>query len=139
MLYSQINFQCDNCVDDCDHHCQWVNNCIGRRNYTTFFSLLLSGVRTVSHDVNILTLNDVSFSKTLTLVFVIITTALHLYYLTTSSESSFRHTLSETPVSVLCFCLSIVLIWPVTALFSYHVRLIALNITTIEQVGIVLA
>ncbi|KDR73618.1 hypothetical protein GALMADRAFT_228060 [Galerina marginata CBS 339.88] len=105
---------CDNCVDGCDHHCQWVNNCVGRRNYTTFFVLLLSA--------------------TTTLILIICTSALHLYLLTRREHIGFRQALSKGVGSALVFCMSICVIWPVAALMSYHMRLLLLNITTIEQI-----
>ncbi|KAF8660617.1 hypothetical protein AX16_001596 [Volvariella volvacea WC 439] len=105
---------CDNCVDGCDHHCQWVNNCVGRRNYTSFIVLLSSA--------------------TTTLILVICTAALHLWFLTQRENINFRTALGRGWGSAVVFCLSIVVIWPVAALLSYHMRLLLLNITTIEQI-----
>jgi len=106
---------CDNCVDGCDHHCQWVNNCVGRRNYTHFFALILAA--------------------TLTLCLVIVTSALHLSILTREKGvSDFSHALSKGVGSAIAFCLAATVIWPVGALLVYHVRLLCLNVTTIEQI-----
>lgn len=105
---------CDNCVDGCDHHCQWVNNCVGRRNYAAFFMFLLSAV--------------------LTMMYIIVTCALHLYFLTTRRHISFRKALEEGAGSAVAFSMSLVVIWPVLALLSYHLRLLVLNVTTIEQI-----
>lgn len=105
---------CDNCVDGCDHHCQWVNNCVGRRNYTVFFAFLLSAV--------------------LTLCLVICTSAIHLYLLTRRNHENFRRAVANGLGSAIAFSLSIIVVWPVTALLAYHMRLLLLNITTIEQI-----
>ncbi|PLW34036.1 hypothetical protein PCANC_18860 [Puccinia coronata f. sp. avenae] len=33
---------CDCCIDGIDHHCSYLNNCIGSRNYRSFFAFLIN-------------------------------------------------------------------------------------------------
>ena len=39
--YSYHCNTCKRCVEEFDHHCKYVNNCVGKQNYVHFYRLLL--------------------------------------------------------------------------------------------------
>lgn len=101
--------QCNSCNLKMDHHCPWVANCIGFYNYKYFLNMLFYCV---------LTTGLITFSSYQLIGTVFKTPEMYNYRLAYFIITSYM-------LAVILFCLS-------TAFFSFHLRLLSSQMTTIE-------
>jgi palmitoyltransferase len=50
-INSRHCFICDRCVEDFDHHCYWINNCVGGKNYTFFIIFIILNILILSYNL----------------------------------------------------------------------------------------
>ncbi|XP_049849502.1 palmitoyltransferase app-like isoform X2 [Schistocerca gregaria] len=101
---------CNSCIEKFDHHCPWIGNCIGARNYKYFIMFL--------------------FAALLNTVYVQLTSLTELLYRVHLSE--FRLAVrNPSSLIIVIYCTVCELV--ILTLLGYHLRLIYLGVTTNEQ------
>jgi palmitoyltransferase len=54
---------CNQCVEKFDHHCPWINNCIGGRNLGIFYCFLIVTLCFISYSAGLCVMNSVQILK----------------------------------------------------------------------------
>lgn len=113
---------CENCVERFDHHCPWIGNCVGKRNYWLFYSFVSATG----------SLNAYSLATAVALLTIRgqeIHTEQGLY-----STEAFVETMRQEPFTAALAIYCTLLVWFTVGLVIYHSYLIGTNQTTYEQI-----
>ena len=76
-------FICQQCIEDFDHHCYWINKCVGKKNYCLFISFLFYNLINFSYYIYIdfhTFFKKNKKHKTLSLIFSIINLCIIIFF-----------------------------------------------------------
>lgn len=108
-------------ADIVDHHCAYIHTCVGRRNYLSFLTLLITAVCSRPGSDSDQS-KSADTSQTIAAIYIVVFSAVHFMLICRHEDIPFVDALRGSPGASVGFLLGCIVLPSMLFLLAYHIR-----------------